>query len=315
MARSPSMVRMRHPTSLPHQLGERFSVADARALGVGRGRIRARDLARPFHGVRARRTEASFLDRMQAYSPRMRASQRLIGRSALRAWRLPVPGRWTADELLEVAAPRGENPPRTAGVKGRRLTAGRATTWTIDGVAVVDPVAAIFSTARDLTVGQVVVLLDAVMTAADSYPSLLPGRPVFTREQIERRLADWGAFRGCVTVREAIPLARAAVESPKESETRLLLLGAGLPEPQVQYREVDDGRLVARIDLAYPEWKVAIEYEGDGHRTDKQQWRRDIQRQRELEDRGWIVIRLTQADLGHPEAVVRRIGRAIASRA
>ncbi|MBM7465584.1 endonuclease domain-containing protein [Microbacterium esteraromaticum] len=127
-------------------------------------------------------------------------------------------------------------------------------------------------------------------------------------------MAEWGPFRGCVAVRDALPLARAGVESPKESETRLLLLAAGLPEPWVQYRELDGGRLVARIDLAYPEWKVAIEYEGDGHRADREQWRRDIQRQRELEGRGWIVIRLTQADLGHPGAVVDRIRHAIASR-
>ncbi|MEV7619733.1 DUF559 domain-containing protein [Microbacterium sp. NPDC089321] len=314
MTVSPSMVRMRHQTSLPHQLGERFSVADARALGVGRGRIRARDLARPFHGVRARRPEAGFLDRMQAYGHRMRPTQRLIGRSALRAWRLPFPVRWTPAEPLEVAAPRDENPPRTTGVKGRRLTASRATTWVIDGVAVVDPLAAVFSAAAELTASQVVVLLDAVMTTADNYPGLLPGRPVCTREQIESRLAEWGAFRGCVAVREALALARPDVESPKESETRVLLLAAGLPEPRVQYRELDGGRLVARIDLAYPECKVAIEYEGDGHRTEREQWRRDIQRQRELEDRGWMVIRLTQADLGHPDAVVDRIRRAIASR-
>lgn len=71
-------------------------------------------------------------------------------------------------------------------------------------------------------------------------------------------------------------------------------------------------RLVARVDLAYPELKIAIEYEGDGHRTDKRQWRRDIQRQRDLEDRGWTVIRLTELDLARPESVVARISRAIA---
>ncbi|MBM7465585.1 hypothetical protein [Microbacterium esteraromaticum] len=109
--------------------------------------------------MRARRPETGFLDRMQAYAQRMRPSQRLIGRSALRAWRLPFPVRWTPAEPLEVAAPRDENPPRTTRVKGRRLTTSRATTWIIDGVAVVDPLAAVFSTAAELTATQVVVLL------------------------------------------------------------------------------------------------------------------------------------------------------------
>lgn len=108
---------------------------------------------------------------------------------------------------------------------------------------------------------------------------------------------------------------RIGVESPKETETRLLLVDAGLPEPVVQHEVRDGRRLVARIDLAYPQWKIAIEYEGDGHRTDAAQWRRDIQRQRELEDRGWIVVRITQLDLTDGSAaLLRRIRRAIAVR-
>ena len=79
--------------------------------------------------------------------------------------------------------------------------------------------------------------------------------------------------------------------------------------------EVKDGtRLIARTDLAYPHWRIAIEYEGDGHRTDKAQWRRDISRQRELEQRGWIVIRLTQLDLAKPEPFLARIRAAVAER-
>ena len=87
---------------------------------------------------------------------------------------------------------------------------------------------------------------------------------------------------------------------------------AGMPEPVVQHEVFDGGRRIARIDLAYPELRIAIEYEGDGHRTDKEQWRRDIQRQRDLEDRGWIVIRLTQRDLHEGrESLITRIRRAI----
>lgn len=88
----------------------------------------------------------------------------------------------------------------------------------------------------------------------------------------------------------------------------------GLPEPVVQHEVYDGHRLVARVDLGYPESKVAIEYEGDEHHTDKKQWRRDIQRQRELEARGWIVIRLTQEDLNMPIALIARIRHALASR-
>lgn len=135
-----------------------------------------------------------------------------------------------------------------------------------------------------------------------------------TRDEIIRRLGEWRKFPGCRTIRTALSRARERVESPKETETRLLLVDSGLPEPVVQYEVWADGRMLGRTDLAYPELKVAFEYEGDGHRTDKEQWRGDIQRQRHLEGQGWIVIRLTQADLDEPELLVAGIRRAISAR-
>ncbi len=158
-------------------------------------------------------------------------------------------------------------------------------------------------------------MLDALLTDADNYPDLVENRPSQTRGDIESRLRSWGRFRGSATIREALGRAREKVESPKETETRLMIVDHGLPEPVVQHEEYDGSRLVARVDLAYPQWRIAIEYEGDGHRVDQEQWRRDIRRQRDLEDRGWIVIRLTQADLRFPGDFLARIRGAIASRA
>src|SRR5690606_31308174 len=128
------------------------------------------------------------------------------------------------------------------------------------------------------------------------------------------RLESWGRFKGCVTVRTAFGLAREGVESPKETETRLLVIADGLPEPVVQWQVFDGSRLVGRVDLAYPELKIAIEYDGDGHRTDKEQWRRDIRRQRELERLGWIVIHLTESDLEDPAAFLGHLHSAHAAR-
>lgn len=213
--------------------------------------------------------------------------------------------------------PREATPPKTKGVRGRRLVTHRASTYVVDGVPVVDPIAAVFTCAKDLTVDQAVIMIDAMVTTADNYPGLraVRERPRVTLSDVEARLAEWGAFSGHRTIRSALPLARDGVESPKETETRLLLVTAGLPEPIVQYEVRDGVRLLARVDLAYPDLKIAIEYEGDGHRTVKNQWRTDIRRQRDLEDRGWIVIRLTQYDLGGgAAALISRIRRAIAAR-
>lgn len=306
---------MRHRIELPLLLGPAFSLREAAAAGVGRARRDSRDLHRPFHGVRSRSIPSTFLERIECHHPRMKARQRYVGRTAARLWGLPLPHRWQPSEPIHIAVPLDVTPPQTAGVKGRRLAAHRAVTWELGSALVVDPLAALFTIADELNIEETVIVLDALLTSADGYPGLIPGRPVHTVDDIESKLRLWRAFPGHRTIRAALPLARERVESPKETETRRLITRAGLPEPVVQHEVRDGGRLIARSDLAYPDLRIAIEYEGDGHRTDKTQWRRDIQRQRDLEDRGWLVVRLTQHDLeAGAEALLSRIRRAILSR-
>lgn len=294
---SPHDERMRTRGDLPRRLGERFTVGAADAAGVGRARRDAEDLARPFYGVRARTAPTTLFDVVACCTMRLKPGHRYGGRTAMRLWGLPLPRRWTPNEPVEVLVEQHQAPPKAAGVTGRRLGAHRARTMILQGQPVVDPIAAFFSAASTLTVAQAVVVIDALVTTFHDYPGLGPGRPMATLPEIAARLVEWGRFLGSGTIRAALPFARERVESPKETETRLLLTAAGLPEPIVQFVIRDRGRFIARVDLAYPALKIAIEYEGDGHRTDRQQWRIDIRRQRELEARGWIVIRLTEADL------------------
>ncbi|WP_217584551.1 hypothetical protein [Microbacterium sp. GbtcB4] len=306
---------MRHRVPLPPHLGPHFAVRDAAAIGVGRKRYSSRDLARPFAGVRSAIEPATFDDQVAAYLPRLRDGQAFAGRTALRLWGLPAPVRWAPDEPLDVAVHTGTSPPRTIGVRGRRIAPGRADTWRIHGVPTVDPVSALFLCAREFVSMPMIVALDALLTSSDAYPGLRTGRPVATTESIDRQLTRWGRFPGCGRIRDALPLARAGVESPKETETRLLLTSFGLPEPAIQHIVTVDGRFLARVDLAYPECRIAIEYEGDGHRTDRDRWRIDIRRQRDLEDHGWLVIRVTELDLRDGgAALAARVRRALTVR-
>jgi len=217
---------------------------------------------------------------------------------------------------MDIVAPTGKTPPKTAGIRGSRLKCERAETRILKGVPVVDPVAAFFMCAQDLTAAQAIVMIDALVTPALNYPGLGPGKPMTTLAEIEARLHAWRQFPGQSAIRLALPFARVGVESPKETETRLLLIDKGLAEPVVQHEVRVDGRLIARLDLAYPELRIGIEYDGDGHRTEKTEWRRDIQRQRVLEANGWILLHLTEADLAPDEqdAFISQIRRAIVSR-
>ena len=86
------------------------------------------------------------------------------------------------------------------------------------------------------------------------------------------------------------------------------------PEPQIN-PAVRIGDETLHPDLLYPQWRVVLEYEGDGHRTDPQQWRRDIWRREAFEDAGWRVIRVHRDDLlAEPEQFLARVGRILAQR-
>ncbi|MDL9980827.1 hypothetical protein [Microbacterium candidum] len=131
---------------------------------------------------------------------------------------------------------------------------------------------------------------------------------------IAAAIATWPGRRGIRNLRRAIELVDPNAESPKESELRVLLIEAGLPHPVPQHVVHDrDGRLVARVDLAYPDRLIAIEYEGDHHR-EREQWRADLARRRRLESLGWRYIPVTQADLDDPHALLADLSSALRHR-
>ena len=74
-----------------------------------------------------------------------------------------------------------------------------------------------------------------------------------------------------------------------------------------------DGGWVARLDMGWTELKVAIEYDGGHHYTDRRQYLKDIRRLEKLQELGWIVVRVVAED--RPEDVIRRVRNALDSRA
>ncbi|MGH2728769.1 MAG: endonuclease domain-containing protein [Actinomycetota bacterium] len=107
-----------------------------------------------------------------------------------------------------------------------------------------------------------------------------------------------------------------ATESALEALTWRLLLDGGLPRPERQYEIFGSGgRLLARVDFAYPEARVAIEADGYAFHSDPADWQRDRTRQNALTAMGWAVFRVTWADVTRRgRAVVREIARLLAER-
>ncbi|KUH80995.1 MULTISPECIES: DUF559 domain-containing protein [unclassified Mycobacterium] len=114
--------------------------------------------------------------------------------------------------------------------------------------------------------------------------------------------------RGVVTVRELIPLARPEAESPMESEARLVMIDGGLPHPALQHEIVDrDGRLW-RVDFAWPDRKVAVEFDGFDYHSSRESLRKDRQKRAALEEIDWGVMSIVSDDVRRqPDVMVRRI--------
>lgn len=164
------------------------------------------------------------------------------------------------------------------------------------------PVITVARTAFDLScrlpTGEAVARLDALMRATP-----------FSVEDVLLVTKGHPRARGLRRLREALPLVDPGAASPKETWLRLLIVNAGLPTPETQIPVVMHYRTVALLDMGWERFKVAVEYDGDQHRTMRRQYVRDLRRLSALQDCGWIVIRVIVED--RPEAVIGKIREAL----
>lgn len=99
-------------------------------------------------------------------------------------------------------------------------------------------------------------------------------------------------------------------ESYMESKLRLMLVLAGLPEPDVNEVVYDiHGTWIACPDLAWRPVLLGLQYEGNHHRVDPRQWHSDINRDEAMVELGWTILRITSDDVNvHPAATVCTLG-------
>ncbi len=120
---------------------------------------------------------------------------------------------------------------------------------------------------------------------------------------LQRYLAERPRQRGVLRAREAVTLLRPQVDSPQETRLRLVIARAGLPEPQVNVPVFDAaGGWIGAPDLGYEQYRIAIQFEGDAHRTNPRRWRQDIARDEAFTDIGWLVLRAVANDIVRPQA-------------
>ncbi len=115
--------------------------------------------------------------------------------------------------------------------------------------------------------------------------------------------------------RRAASLVRDRVDSPMESRVRLLMVLAGLPEPEVDHRVFDaEGRLLRRYDLSYLPFRLIIEYDGRQHAESDEQWLGDIGRDEVLDDERIRRLVIVSRDIySTPARTLGRIVKAMRS--
>lgn len=316
-------VRMRGNADLPGGLGPAFAVAEARRRGVGEGRLRGADLERPFHGVRLARTDQApsgdpFERRRRnaevqarAYSPRMRSVEFFSHETAALLWGAPLP--LATDHGIHVSVHDPAAAPRAQGVLGHRMRFGLASVVSNEGLRSASP-ASTWAMLGHLALFDLVAVGDYFVRVwrSEGYFRVNGGMPSLATIAQLGLAAAAGRRAGAAQLRLALPLIREDSWSRNESLTRCHLVGAGLPEPVLNRDYFDDyGVHLGCLDLSYPEYRIAIEYQGRQHAS---QYARDVERIERLRAQGWIVIQVTAPLLGDPVELVRRVRSALVSR-
>ncbi len=279
----------------PELVGRVFRARDVIRDGVlSRDALRSSAWRRVLHGVYA---DAALPD---SHGLRIRAARMLAppsavfsGRSA--AYLLGARNLVDVDTPVEVAAPADARFGPVRGMRIRKLEVPPADLSAPGGFRCTTGLRTALDLARAESLHDSVPALDVLLAAE-----------IVGLDELRRAAADLAGVRGARIAREAVALADPRAESPPESRLRVVLARAGLPAvPQFVVHDVA-GRFVARVDLAYPELCLAIEYDGAWH-AETGQFARDRQRLNRLVAAGWVVLHVTAADLRRPEQVVARV--------
>lgn len=199
------------------------------------------------------------------------------------------------DALVELIWPNSRAP---EGVLTRTDTLLDDEVQILDGLTVTTPERTAFDIGRRGQTGRAVQHLDALARAT--------GFKVSTVAELASRHRR---TRGLRQLETALQLVDPGAQSPKETWLRLLLIRAGYPAPQTQIPVLaPDGYRQYFLDMGWETINLAVEYEGDQHRTDRTRFAYEIARADDIRERGWLVVRV--AARNHPSDVLRRVQRA-----
>lgn len=289
-----------HVDAAPFDPRTPFSRADARAAGISVRELSGSRFQRLFHdtyvaaGVRI--TAA-----LQAHAalPLCAAGSFASHQTAARLFDGIVP----ENPDVHVSVPDGGYRPRRTGVKAH-VANPDAEVVVHRGIRTSSARQCVLDLAGPLGLVDLVVLGDSLVRAGHVSPEELADA------------ADRWRGHGAKLARRAMRLVRRGVDSPMETRLRLLIVLAGFPEPVVDHHLLDEwGHVRYRLDLSYPQWQIAVEYDGRRHAESSEQWQHDITRREALDVLRWRLLVVCAPDIyTDPAALLDRIIAALRER-
>lgn len=250
----------------------------------------ARRLPAPTRGVRCSPNETSENDRLRAFAltfPPGAAFSHLTAASLLG---LPAP----TCEIVHATAPTRAQRGRRRGMVWHAADIANATLC-VQGLPCTDPMRTWLDLGAVLDLPILVAVTDCLLR-----------RGMLEADQ----LSPPKRKRGAAALRNAARLADPRSLSPRESIIRVELHLAGVPAPELNFNVIIDRGWVACADLAWPEFRVIVEYDGKHHGSERQR-HQDAMTRNELAAHGWQVRVLTDRHFRHLPATVQMIAETL----
>lgn len=287
----PQVLSAIHPCAAPpycasrwrHRAGVVKSRADLLASGVTRSQLSGPKFEGVAHGVHIPSSVPKSLDvrcdALQLVVPALVFSHR----TAVQLYRLPL---LRTSPFIDVTVAPPQDPPRRRAVKGYERVLPPDHVRLLRGRRVTSPARTWLDLAGQVPLTELVVVGDAMLN-----------RNAATIEELAAMIEFFAGRRGVEEARRALPRLEARAKSAGESQLRLRIEDEGLPRPLSNVDVFDEsGGYIACPDLLLKEAKIAMEYEGAGHRAERQ-FEKDAVRDQLLIRMGFIVLRATKRDL------------------
>jgi hypothetical protein len=293
---------MRSPSPLPEPFSDSaFAVKVALEQGITSQRLRAADLEVPARGARFPGGNPTLRDRCAAHVAVV--PDAVVSHStAAMLWELHLPLSLKRSLMIHLTRQPPHRAVRRTDIVGHVLTLHPEDV--VDGkhFAATSPLRTWYDLASLLPLDDLVYVGDQLVRRRNPYSTI---------EQMTALLERMTGQPGVARARRAMEWVRSNTDSAKETELRLALVRAGLPEPEINAGIFyEHGLHVETPDMMYREYKIVLQYDG-GHHITEEQRRYDIGRDEDAQDLGWRVLKFTQMDLdirdssGLQRAVVR----------